>query len=363
MQLRARINRLQRMSAASLCVASVAIMTVVPLWHAAGRAHAQAPSTGQPALDATALFEEAQHLMVGAHYAEACARYQQSQQLDPQLGTLLHLADCQEKLGKTATAHRNFIAAAELAARRRTTGQADPREQVAQRRAERLKPTLAQLRIVLADPQLPGLRVTRDGELIEVTTAGTYQPVDPGKHNIVVEAPDHQTWSHSIPVEPATRTELAVPRLSPSEVALAPAPVAVAQLNDPPAPKSDVTPGAGAAHTQRLVAYGVGGAAVVGMGVALYFGLRSSHFLSERKSACRSSDSCSVGDSETYQRAQSADRRARSNAAAFNWTGALSLAALAGGVVLYLTDSDSEAPPQRVTVSAGWGSLSVRGAL
>ena len=39
-------------------------------------------------------YDDAEKLMAAHDYAAACPKYAESQQRDPQLGTLLHLADC-----------------------------------------------------------------------------------------------------------------------------------------------------------------------------------------------------------------------------------------------------------------------------
>ena len=52
--------------------------------------------------------------------AEACAKFDESQHQDPGIGTLYHYADCEDRLGKTATAWAAFR---EVAAEARALGQ------------------------------------------------------------------------------------------------------------------------------------------------------------------------------------------------------------------------------------------------
>src|SRR5262245_29277651 len=73
------------------------------------------------------LFEDGEKAMSEGNYGAACPKFAESQRLDPQLGTLLHLADCFEKWGKTASAWASFKEAADLAAMRNESGEREPR--------------------------------------------------------------------------------------------------------------------------------------------------------------------------------------------------------------------------------------------
>src|SRR2546430_16366957 len=74
---------------------------------------------GDPAA-AQALFTEAKQLMAQGKYAEACPKFDESQRLDPGMGTLFHVGDCDEHLGKTASAWAAFL---EVAAQAKAAGQ------------------------------------------------------------------------------------------------------------------------------------------------------------------------------------------------------------------------------------------------
>jgi hypothetical protein len=58
---------------------------------------------------AQALFDEGRRLMSDAAYEAACAKFQASYELDPGLGTLLHQADCYEKVGPRLTDCRVWL--------------------------------------------------------------------------------------------------------------------------------------------------------------------------------------------------------------------------------------------------------------
>ncbi len=128
-------------------------------------------------------------------YAQACGKFEESQRLDPGLGTLFHFADCEERLGKTATAWAAFL---DVASEARAHGEAD-REAVARARAATLAPALARLTI---DPgpskDAPSFVVTRDGSPVSAAGWGVPIPVDPGTHAIAVHARNKRSWTLTV---------------------------------------------------------------------------------------------------------------------------------------------------------------------
>jgi hypothetical protein len=83
---------------------------------------------------AQTLFDEAKKLMASGRYAEACPKLEASQRIEPALGTLLNLADCDEKRGQLASSWARFL---EAAAQARAEGHPDA-ELVARDRAAQL---------------------------------------------------------------------------------------------------------------------------------------------------------------------------------------------------------------------------------
>src|SRR5262245_8861552 len=85
---------------------------------------------------AETLFVEGRKLVEEGSVEAGCAKLAESQTLDPAVGTLVNLADCHERLGRLATAWREFREAAALAARKSDAR----REELAMSRAERIEP-------------------------------------------------------------------------------------------------------------------------------------------------------------------------------------------------------------------------------
>src|SRR5690606_28967134 len=135
---------------------------------------------------AEALFLEGRDLMAEGRYDEACAKFAESQRLDPGTGTAINLAECYEKQGRRATAWGTWLEAANLA---RQAGQAD-REEYARSRAKSAEAQLHRLVIVVPEAsRVEGLRVTRSGVEIRPGAWGAALPVDPGDYEIEVTAP------------------------------------------------------------------------------------------------------------------------------------------------------------------------------
>ncbi|MDB4996135.1 MAG: putative rane protein, partial [Myxococcaceae bacterium] len=99
---------------------------------------------GDPAA-AQQLFSDAKKLIAENKWADACPKLEESQRLDPGMGTQFNLANCYEHVGKTASAWAAFI---EVAGQAKAAGQA-PREKAARDRANVLEPKLSKLTVTV----------------------------------------------------------------------------------------------------------------------------------------------------------------------------------------------------------------------
>ncbi|WP_437561886.1 tetratricopeptide repeat protein [Sorangium sp. So ce542] len=230
---------------------------------------------GGDAAAAEALFEQAIALMRQGDYEQACPRLAESQRLDAGVGTLLYLAACYERLGKTASAWATYREAADAARRQ---GQAD-REQQAREGAAALEARLARLLVeVPAGSAAPGLSVRRNGQELAPVLWGTAMPVDPGAYTVEASAPGRLPWSTTAAVDPAGGTAtVTVPPLAaapPPDGARPAAPAGAAAPAAQEAPR--LTPrDAGGLPAQRIVALVAAGAGVVGIGVSIGLGFRA----------------------------------------------------------------------------------------
>lgn len=180
---------------------------------------------------AEALFQQARDLFKQARYAEACLKFAESQRLEPKLGTLLNLAVCHEKLGKSATAWAEYTSSAAIARREGSKEREDfARDQVAA-----LGKQLARITLRVSAPQA-GLSLTLDDQPLDGAALNTSLPIDPGKHTLAATAPGKAAWSTVIDVPP-TRADLDVPIPELAE-ASAPAPTPIAA----PVPSAPAVP-------------------------------------------------------------------------------------------------------------------------
>ena len=214
---------------------------------------------------ATQLFKEGRTLVDQGRVADGCRKLEESQRLDPGGGTLLNLALCHEKEGRTATAWTEFTEALGIARK----DDRPQRAEIAQQHIEALEPTLSRLTVqVPPASDLADLEIKRDGTAIRRAAWGTAMPIDPGDHVIEAFALGKIPWKHTVTVGGKAESKtIAVPVLDNAPVA--PAPTSAASAHQTPLTyvevKKPVSPAA-------WVAYGMGAA---GLGVGTYFGVQA----------------------------------------------------------------------------------------
>jgi len=301
---------------------------------------------------AEALFNQGRDLMTAGKFVEACPKFEASQQLDPGLGTMLNLAECYEKTGRTASAWAEYREAIPLARAAGSKARLDLATERAQALQERLS-TLT-IRAMSGDDADPHLEVRRDGVTLQPAELGSPIPVDPGEHVVEAVAPGKQPWSSKVQVTgDSAKISVEIPKLQassdsapPSATPAATPVVTTTPDNSPPAMDK---PSGAAQRTTGLVFGGVG---VVGIGLGAFFGLQASSKWSDAKAKC--TDYPYGCGAEGTDLRSSAHSQATVSTVAFVAGGAL----LATGVVLYLTAPSTK---QNVAVGFGPGSAFVQG--
>jgi hypothetical protein len=283
----------------------------------------QADPTARSA--AVALFDEAEQLMAAGQYAAACPKYAESYRNDPQLGAVLHLADCLERNGQFASAYGSFREAGELAQRRN-----DERVAIATERATALEPRMNRLTVDVAEAaRVSGLQVFRDNLPLAEGSWGMAIPVDPGEHVVEARAEGYVPFRTTLNITGEGRQERAqidaldAKHAEPKEK---PKP----DIVDPIIDKGTSDRGS----TQRLIGLIVGGAGVVAVGVGVGFELRKGSKLSDRDAICPSSVNCEAGSQARIDELTSSAKSAHT-ASLVSFIGGG--AALAAGAALFFT--------------------------
>lgn len=210
-------------------------------------------------------------------YAEALPHLLESLRLDPQVKTLMNLADAEEHLGKLVDASRHWIQARDKAA---SAGDDAARGETA-KRLSAVEARMPKLTIVLKGITPDKATVKRDAVVLGAISLGVALPSDPGAHVILVEAAGMESRTFDVtlkegesrtvevgpgpkvtaaaPVPAATASSSATPSAAP------PAPAPPAAQPAPPAPASDASP---PGRTQRIAGLVSAGVGVVALGVA-----------------------------------------------------------------------------------------------
>lgn len=315
---------------------------------------------------AETLFQTARKLLSEGKVAEACEKFEASNRLDPAPGTMLNLADCFERAGRTASAWISFREAASAASKagdeRRAKEAAD--------RASALEGKLSKLTLDVSPElaALPGFRVERDGKPIERALWKISVPVDPGRHSFLASAQGYQPWRKDLEIPPGTALVLPLPML----VAEAPPGPPVASSAPPPSssppspPPSAPAQLAPAPEESGGSAYRIGAATAAGLGavgvlLGAYYGVRASSRWEAAQSHCRQGlDQC---DPDAASLSRDALRAGNTSTIAFSAGGLL----LATGAVLWWLAPPAHAPRSgRVSpgldLGPGRASLSLGGA-
>ncbi len=222
-----------------------------------GALFASAPARADDARDPAAaeeLFRQGRAASQKKDAATACAKFRESNRLDPAIGTVFNIADCEEKLGRLATSWTLFQ---EVVQRLPSD---DDRRAIASERARSLEARVPTLTIHLAQTDRTDVVVRRDGVVLGAASLETALPVDPGQHTVVVEASGTQSALFTSQVGAGEHASL--------DVKLGTISTATELPTDAARPTS-----APAAHPSHVAAYVAGGVGVAGVVTGVVAGL------------------------------------------------------------------------------------------
>jgi hypothetical protein len=180
-------------------------------------------------VSAEALFQAGREAAVRGDYREACAKFAESQRLDPAPGTLINLGDCKEHLGMFASAWGYYREAADRLA-------GDKRVEGLKARVAAIEPRLSRITITLAPSAPAEARIARDDVELGAATLGVAVPIDPGEHVVVVTAPGREPKRYVVSLGEAEAPVLAVEPGEATRVITPPPPPL--PLPPPPAPQA-----------------------------------------------------------------------------------------------------------------------------
>ena len=291
---------------------------------------ASATSAGTAAAEtdeqrAMVLFERGRKLARDGHCAEAIPTLLESVHYVEGVGPLLNLGNCYESLGKTASAHRYFVRAQEIA-----TARDDRRQVEAAQRARSLEKDLPFLTIHVPDAlRSASTEVRVDGEPWPSSRWDAPQPIDPGTHDVELVAPPNPKQADTVVVRPKgdhVAWTARMPRAEPP----APTPVAAVPAALPPPPDAPKEH----SSTQRTAGLVVGGAGVAGLVAGTIAGIVSISAHSDVTRACATYPRCATEDRSAIDSNNSRARSAGTiSTIGFVAGGIL----LAGGAALFFT--------------------------
>lgn len=300
---------------------------------------------------AEVLFAEGRRAMGREDYETACAKFAESQRLEPAPGTAINLAECLDRKGQLADAWQRWREA------RRLLRDGDDRIWAVERKIEKLEARLPHLTLSLEPGAPEDAEITRDGVVVGRASLGTALPVNPGAHDVVVRVPGHEDRHFRVELAESASQQLVLapgPALAPPppEVgAPPPKPEPIPAPAPPPAPPPTASP----ARTVGFVVGGVGVASLVTGGV--FGGLAIGQ--KRRMDGCYESGSQLLCDSAGLAAAD----KGHTYATVANVTVAVGLAGIGAGLYLVLSNRGEASEPATVGLAAvpGGGAFHYRG--
>lgn len=129
---------------------------------------------------ADAVFRDARRHLAAGNYELACARFEESFQLDPAVGSAINIGDCLERRGKLASALQVYRFAYGLLKPR------DPRASPVLEMIQRLEGRSPKVQLRVESPASVEVRIKLDGNIVDTREGELF--VDPGPHEVEATA-------------------------------------------------------------------------------------------------------------------------------------------------------------------------------
>jgi hypothetical protein len=154
---------------------------------------------------AETLFNEGRAALAAQHYDTACAKFRESDRLDPAVGTHLNLANCEEQRDHVASARVLFAEAlAQLPSD-------DPRSAVAKARMQALDARVPRLTIRSQSPLPMGTELAIAGSSLDLATARMPLMLDPGTYQLLVSVPKRRVATYSVELREGQTVDFVIP--------------------------------------------------------------------------------------------------------------------------------------------------------
>jgi hypothetical protein len=282
---------------------------------------------------AQALFVQAREALANEDYDAACAKFRESDRLDPAIGTKFNLANCEELRGNLSVAWALFREVADA------VPESDPRYSIAAKRGDQLAARVPRLKVILADDAPAGAKVASDGIELGAGSLGAPLPLEKGEHKVVVTAPGHAPKEFVVVVAEGETKTLVVTAGAKTLGESMPEPVTPGA---PPPESSPVvldlgSPPAGDSSTATL-GYALGGVGIAGLAVGGIAGIMALDKKSTSDELCLP-NGCEIGGEGEAARDSA---QTLSVVSTVGWVvGAVGVGA---GVYFILTSDDDETP-------------------
>lgn len=278
----------------------------------------------EPEGEADQLFTAGRELLEQGRFAEACPKLERSEALAPAVGTLLNLGYCWEQVGRFRSAMDAYAEAEVLAQR-----SSDPKRMTfARERYTAASARVMKLVVRVADAKIAGLEIRRNDVVLPSSDYGQPIPVDPDEIVVSATAPGHTPWKGVVLV----RGEKAV-----------------ATVIVPPLEERSSFAGFDLLSGKRLVALGLGTAAVVSLSAGIATGLAAKGRHGDADAHCTPAGCDAIGNGIQERAAAQGEVG----------TGLVVLGALAAGAGIYLWlsggDGPAKARPKTTTRAAVLG--------